>query len=102
MNGHFVPEIWIYFVAPPLGAIIAATLYYLLKAMGYQSANSGQDGDGINMYRIVRSSARPLRPSWSTSDMRGYSIYLGDLTSPTSGRWQPSEYARSLSDQKGT
>lgn len=99
VNGNFVPEIWIYFVAPPLGAIIAATLYHLLKALGYQSANPGQDDDGLNTYRILRGSARPLRPRRGSFDMSSYNIYLQDLTSP-SPRWQHSEYARSMMEQK--
>lgn len=99
VNGSFVPEIWIYFVAPPVGAIVAATVYHLLKAMGYQSANPGQDDDGLNTYRILRGSARPLRPLRHSTDLSNYNIYLQDLTSP-SVRWQQSEYSRAMIDQK--
>lgn len=98
-NNSYVSEIWIYFVAPPIGAIIAATLYHLLKAMGYQSANPGQDDDGLNIYRILRGSARPLRPRRSSLDLGNYNIYLQDLTSPKT-RWNQSEYQRSMFDQK--
>lgn len=56
VNNHFVPEFWIYFVGPVLGATAAAAAYGLMKAMGYESANAGQDGDGLAFYRVVASS----------------------------------------------
>lgn len=99
MNGNYVDEIWIYFVAPPVGAIFAATLYHLLKAMGYQSANPGQDDDGLNTYRILRGSARPVRPERNLTNLSNYNIYLKDLTSPTT-RWHQGETQRSMYEQQ--
>lgn len=37
-----------------------AGLHLLLKAMAYQSANPGQDGDGMEYYRIVPPSGREI------------------------------------------
>lgn len=71
INGNFVPEFWIYFVGPTLGASVAATIYGLMKALGYQTANPGQDGDGIEYYRVVP-------PSESHSDI--YSSYSSQFS----------------------
>lgn len=68
VNNSFVPEIWIYFVGPTLGATIAAGVHWLLTALAYQSANPGQDGDGIQFYRVVP-------PSSSSGDLTGYSNF---------------------------
>lgn len=88
VNNHYVSEIWIFFSAPFLGAIVAAALYHLLRAMGYEEANPGQDDDGLKVYRIVHlpertvRPQRPLRPTSSHDD--GYlNTYLNDMTSPT-------------------
>lgn len=65
-NRNFVPEFWIYFIAPTIGAIISVGIHWLLKALAYQTANPGQDGDGMDFYRVVAP-----RPS---SDSDSYSI----------------------------
>ncbi|RCK59515.1 Aquaporin-1 [Candida viswanathii] len=36
---------WIYFVGPILGAMLAASIYKLLKFLNYETANPGQDAD---------------------------------------------------------
>lgn len=100
VNGHYVSEIWIFFLGPFLGALAAAGLYHLLKAMGYETANPGQDDDGMNTYRIVHSPARPVRPirpmrpvrpssDIDTSNGAYYNNYLQDLTSPPPTRLGP-------------
>lgn len=81
VNNHYVDEIWIFFVGPILGAVIAAGLYHLLKAMGYETANPGQDDDGLGFYRIVHQPTRPNRPRRQSSDNL-YNTYLQDMTSP--------------------
>lgn len=53
VNGNYVSEIWIYFIGPTLGASVSAGIYTLMKALGYQTANPGQDGDGMEYYRLV-------------------------------------------------
>lgn len=53
VNRNFVPEIWIYFVGPVLGASVAAGVHCLMNALAYQTANPGQDGDGMEYYRVV-------------------------------------------------
>lgn len=83
VNNHYVGEIWIFFVGPILGAIIAAGLYHLLKAMGYETANPGQDDDGLGFYRIVHQPTRPSRPMRRESSGDNlYNTYLQDMTSP--------------------
>lgn len=94
MNRHFVSEIWIFFVGPFLGATVAAGLYHLLKAVGYETANPGQDDDGLETYRIIQTPARPVRPvrsgtSLSISNGTNYNNYLQDLTSPLPTRIGP-------------
>lgn len=59
VNGSYVPEMWIYFVAPTLGAAMAAGVHGLLKALAYQTANPGQDGDGMEYYRVMPPKASP-------------------------------------------
>lgn len=81
VNNNYVDNIWIFFVGPILGAGIAAGLYHLLKAMGYETANPGQDDDGLGFYRIVYERQRPARPRRSSSDNL-YNTYLQDMTSP--------------------
>lgn len=92
VNLHFVSEIWIFFVGPTLGALLAAALYHLLKAMGYESANPGQDDDGLDTFRIVHApqrevrpiASRPPRPRRSSFNLSNdyYNNYLQELTSP--------------------
>ena len=36
---------WVYWVGPPLGAILAVGFYSFVKMMRYEEANPGQDGD---------------------------------------------------------
>ncbi|KAL9619636.1 MAG: hypothetical protein Q9160_005742 [Pyrenula sp. 1 TL-2023] len=47
VNGSFPKEHWIYWFAPTLGAILAATFYKILKAVSYETINPGQDFDDI-------------------------------------------------------
>ncbi|KAH8780138.1 aquaporin-like protein [Diaporthe sp. PMI_573] len=64
VNNSYVSEFWIYFIGPTLGAAIAAGIRHLLKALAYQTANPGQDGDGIEYFRVVASSSQgSLYPS---------------------------------------
>jgi len=51
--GKFVTYHWIYWVGPLLGAILAVAVHKLLKFLQYQTANWGQDEDGLDVYRIV-------------------------------------------------
>lgn len=57
-----MPEFWIYFIGPTLGAVVAASIHGLLKALAYQSANPGQDGDGMKYYRLVPPPTPPPMP----------------------------------------
>ncbi|KAF3761722.1 hypothetical protein M406DRAFT_64863 [Cryphonectria parasitica EP155] len=66
INGNFVSYIWIFFVGPGLGAILAAGLYHLLKAMGYETANPGQDDDGLETYRLHISRISPRHRQWES------------------------------------
>ncbi|KAK7716277.1 hypothetical protein SLS64_003429 [Diaporthe eres] len=81
VNNNYVDEIWIFFVGPILGAVVAAALYHLLKAMGYETANPRQDDDGLGFYRIVHQPTRPNRLRRQSSDNL-YNTYLQDMTSP--------------------
>lgn len=80
-----------------LGALVAAGMYRLLKAMGYESANPGQDDDGLDTYRVVHAPRRPVRPaeyrpprpprprrptSFNFTGDNYYNNYLHELTSP--------------------
>lgn len=65
VNRHFVPEFWIYFIAPTIGAIISVGVHWLLNALAYQTANPGQDGDGIEFYRVVAPKPSPDSDSYS-------------------------------------
>lgn len=67
VNNNYVSEFWIYFIGPTLGAAIAAGIRHLLKALAYQTANPGQDGDGIEFFRVVASSSQGSvypSPAW--------------------------------------
>ncbi|POS69833.1 aquaporin-2 [Diaporthe helianthi] len=64
VNNNYVSEFWIYFVGPTLGAVVAAGIRHLLNALAYQTANPGQDGDGIEYFRMVASSSQgPVYPT---------------------------------------
>ncbi|KAJ4418016.1 Aquaporin-1 [Gnomoniopsis sp. IMI 355080] len=65
INGHFVPEIWIYFVGPTIGAVISVCVHWLLHALAYETANPGQDGDGMDFYRIVAPKPSPESDAYS-------------------------------------
>lgn len=94
VNGNFVPEFWIYFVGPFLGATIGAGVYGLLKAMGYQTANPGQDGDGMEYYRVV-----PPSESHSVT----YSSYSSQFPKvPASARYAPSGSPRKSKASDGS
>lgn len=45
---------WIYWIGPALGATLAAVLYKILKYLSYETCNSGQDDDGLGIYRIIQ------------------------------------------------
>ncbi|KAI3395604.1 hypothetical protein diail_1042 [Diaporthe ilicicola] len=67
VNNNYVSEFWIYFIGPTLGAAIAAGIRHLLKAMAYETANPGQDGDGVEYFRVVASSSQGSvypSPAW--------------------------------------
>lgn len=55
----FVPEFWIYFIGPTIGAVAAASVHGLLTSMAYQTANAGQDGDGMEYYRLLEPEGVP-------------------------------------------
>lgn len=38
---------WIYWLGPILGAILASVFYKIIKLLEYETANPGQDGDGL-------------------------------------------------------
>ncbi|KAK2614657.1 hypothetical protein N8I77_001463 [Diaporthe amygdali] len=67
VNNNYVSEFWIYFIGPTLGAAIAAGIRHLLKALAYQTANPGQDSDGMEYFRVVASSSQGSvypSPAW--------------------------------------
>lgn len=86
VNHHYVPETWIYFIGPTLGVSIAAAVHVLLKALAYQTANPGQDGDGMLFYRLME----PSVPRDS-----GISIKEPDFTYPP-----PVQYPSSRQNEK--
>jgi aquaporin related protein len=51
--GKLVAYHWIYWLGPFLGAILAISYHKLLKFLQYQTANCGQDDDGLDVNRIV-------------------------------------------------
>lgn len=53
LQPSFPGYLWIYFVGPLVGAIGAAGLYHLLKAMAYWTANPDQDHDGLEYHRVM-------------------------------------------------
>ncbi|KUJ23918.1 aquaporin-1 [Mollisia scopiformis] len=50
--GEFVPYHWIYWLGPVMGALLAVGFYKLLKLLEYETANPGQDDDGLDTYRL--------------------------------------------------
>lgn len=48
ISASFVPEHWIYWVGPLIGALIAVFFYKFIKILEYEMANPGQDGDPLN------------------------------------------------------
>ncbi|CAN8098206.1 unnamed protein product [Discula destructiva] len=105
VNFNFVSEIWIFFLGPTLGALLAAGVYQLLKAMGYESANPGQDDDGLDTYRIVHAPQRTVRPvasrpapprprrsSINLSNQTYYNNYLQEMTSPPPFKMGPDRF----------
>ncbi|KAJ4385550.1 Aquaporin-1 [Gnomoniopsis smithogilvyi] len=65
VNGHYVPEFWIYFVGPTVGAVISVGVHWLLNALAYETANPGQDGDGMDFYRVVAPKPSPESDAYS-------------------------------------
>ncbi|KAI3321715.1 aquaporin-like protein [Xylariaceae sp. AK1471] len=47
VTGSFPTYHWIYFLGPILGALLASGFYKLIKILEYETANPGQDHDGI-------------------------------------------------------
>ncbi len=64
--GNFAPYCWIYWLGPLLGAILAVTFHKLLKSIQYQTANSGQEDDRLDAYRI---NSKRRRSNESTSSL---------------------------------
>ncbi|KAI6247766.1 Aquaporin [Erysiphe necator] len=50
---EFVDYHWIYWIGPVLGAVGASVVYKILKFLHYETAVSGQDHDGLNVYRLI-------------------------------------------------
>ncbi|KAF8852833.1 putative aquaporin-1 [Acephala macrosclerotiorum] len=51
--GEFVTYHWIYWLGPAMGAVLAMAFYKLMKFLEYETANAGQDDDGLDTYRLV-------------------------------------------------
>lgn len=82
VNGNYVPEFWIYFVAPTIGAIISVGVHWLLTALAYETANPGQDGDGMDFYRVVAPKPSPEFDAYSTSKDPSYGKHPSYTTFP--------------------
>merc|ERR1712230_186351 len=52
---------WIYWVGPLLGALVAASFFYLLQALEWDTANPGQDYDDLEVQMMMphKKTARP-------------------------------------------
>jgi len=52
---------WIYWVGPLLGALVAASFFYLLQALEWDTANPGQDYDDLEVQMMMphKRTARP-------------------------------------------
>lgn len=74
VNNHFVPEFWIYFIGPLIGATAAASVHGLFKALAYQTANPGQDGDGMEYYRLVAPGSTPDASPGSADGASNHSL----------------------------
>lgn len=100
VNNSFVPEFWIYFAGPTLGAVAAAIVHALLKSLAYQTANAGQDGDGMEYYRLLEPQGIPVNnsyknktPSYASPTMPGAVRYP---SSGSRGDWKVMDDERVL------
>merc|ERR1712230_264990 len=52
---------WIYWIGPLLGALVAASFFYILQALEWDTANPGQDYDNLEVQMMVphKRTARP-------------------------------------------
>jgi len=57
----------LYWLGPILGALIAVGFYKTIKILEYETANPGQDDDGIPFYRVVANHHHHHRPQRSNS-----------------------------------
>ena len=69
VNHSFPGYHWIYWLGPALGALLAATFYYILEALGWETANPGQDYDDIEAQALVNS--KETLPSRSSGNVQG-------------------------------
>lgn len=77
VGGRYAPEIWIYLVGPTAGAAGAAAAHGLLRALAYQTASPGQDGDGVEYYRLVPPPPAPAPATVAGVDGDGYGYGYG-------------------------
>jgi aquaporin related protein len=49
--GTFDGYHWIYWIGPLLGALLAVLFYRFIKALEYDTANPGADGDGQDVHQ---------------------------------------------------
>lgn len=61
-NVQFPSEHWIYWVGPGLGACLAASFYWFIKGIEFQTANPGQDFDDLeaNAFDPTTDLSRPV------------------------------------------
>lgn len=60
---------WIYWIGPFLGALLATAVYKTLKVLEYETANPGQDDDGIR--ELLSSSTLPSSNSSNQHSLGG-------------------------------
>lgn len=77
--GEFVTYHWIYWLGPAMGAVLAVGFYKLMKFLEYETANAGQDDDGLPVYRLV-SHGRRRNSNESITSMTAFATH-GRFTS---------------------